>query len=402
MEQSQNTKLEKSAKYLIASDLIYSLTALFIETFLVAYFLKVTNESIVQISIYYILIYFVLGIGNILIGRKIKVKKESRTKIMSIGIVLRALFILGIVLLKERIAENFVIIAFIYGMSEVFYWVAHEVVYIDVTTNENRKHYMSIKKILSKILNIIAPIVLGSSIELYSFTKIAIYVFILSVIQIIISLQINTKSRNTIEIEKYSIKKFLKALNEKQKSKIEKYTKSAVAYGVIESSIQTLVVIITIMTFKTSFNLGILTSIFSIFSMITLYLYRKFYNKNNSKYVLFILSILIVIGVIGLIIDINKITLIIYNAIYTIAICILGVIYDTKKGDLVKECNIEQWKVEFVSYVGLFIATGRILGYVLMLIAGTINNIFVFKILLGIVSLVAPLYGYLMYKVEKE
>ena len=402
MEQSQNTKLEKSAKYLIASDLIYSLTALFVETFLVAYFLKVTNESIVQISIYYILIYFVLGIGNILIGRKIKVKKESRTKIMSIGIVLRALFILGIVLLKERIAENFVIIAFIYGMSEVFYWVAHEVVYIDVTTNENRKHYMSIKKILSKILNIIAPIVLGSSIELYSFTKIAIYVFILSVIQIIISLQINTKSRNTIEIEKYSIKKFLKALNEKQKSKIEKYTKSAVAYGVIESSIQTLVVIITIMTFKTSFNLGILTSIFSIFSMITLYLYRKFYNKNNSKYVLFILSILIVIGVIGLIIDINKITLIIYNAIYTIAICILGVIYDTKKGDLVKECNIEQWKVEFVSYVGLFIATGRILGYVLMLIAGTINNIFVFKILLGIVSLVAPLYGYLMYKVEKE
>ena len=194
----------------------------------------------------------------------------------------------------------------------------------------------------------------------------------------------------------------MKALNEKQKSKIEKYTKSAVAYGVIESSIQTLVVIITIMTFKTSFNLGILTSIFSIFSMITLYLYRKFYNKNNSKYVLFILSILIVIGVIGLIIDINKITLIIYNAIYTIAICILGVIYDTKKGDLVKECNIEQWKVEFVSYVGLFIATGRILGYVLMLIAGTINNIFVFKILLGIVSLVAPLYGYLMYKVEKE
>ena len=398
----QNTKLEKSAKYLIASDLIYSLTALFVETFLVAYFLKVTNESIVQISIYYILIYFVLGIGNILIGRMIKVRKESRTKIMSIGIVLRALFILGIVLLKERIAENFVIIAFIYGMSEVFYWVAHEVVYIDVTTNENRKHYMSIKKILSKILNIIAPIVLGSSIELYSFTKIAIYVFILSVIQIIISLQINTKSRNTIEIEKYSIKKFLKALNEQQKSKIDKYTKSAVAYGVIESSIQTLVVIITIMTFKTSFNLGILTSIFSIFSMVTLYLYKKFYNKNNSKYVLFILSILIVIGVIGLIIDINKMTLIIYNAIYTIAICILGVIYDTKKGDLVKECNIEQWKVEFVSYVGLFIATGRILGYAMMLIAGTINNIFVFKILLGIVSMVAPLYGYLMYKVEKE
>ena len=136
--------------------------------------------------------------------------------------------------------------------------------------------------------------------------------------------------------------------------------------------------------------------------MITLYLYKKFYNKNNSKYVLFISSILIVIGVIGLIIDINKITLVIYNGIYTISICILGVIYDTKKGDLVKECNIEKWKVEFISYVGLFIATGRIFGYTMMLIAGIINNIFIFKILLGIVSIFAPLYGHLMYKVESN
>lgn len=395
-------KLNKSAKFLIASDLIYSLTALFIETFLVAYFLKITNESIVQISIYYILIYFILGIGNVLIGRAVKVKQESRTKIMSIGIVLRALFILGIVLLKEKIAENFVIIAIIYGISEVFYWVAHEVVYIDVTTNENRKHYMSIKKILGKILNIVAPIILGSSIELYSFTKIAIYVFILSVVQIMISLQIHTEKRTNTEVEKFSIKEFIKKLNKEQREKIDKYTKSAIAYGVIESSIQTLVVVITIMTFKTSFNLGILTSIFSVFSMITLYLYKKFYNKKNSKYVLFVSSILIVVGVIGLIADINKISLTIYNCIYTIAICILGVIYDTKKGDLVKECNIERWKVEFVSYVGLFISSGRILGYIMMFVTGIINNILVFKTLLGIVSIVAPVYGYLMYKVEKE
>lgn len=395
-------KLNKSAKFLIASDLIYSLTALFIETFLVAYFLKITNESIVQISIYYILIYFILGIGNVLIGRAVKVKQESRTKIMSIGIVLRALFILGIVLLKEKIAENFVIIAIIYGISEVFYWVAHEVVYIDVTTNENRKHYMSIKKILGKILNIVAPIILGSSIELYSFTKIAIYVFILSVVQIMISLQIHTEKRTNTEVEKFSIKEFIKKLNKEQREKIDKYTKSAIAYGVIESSIQTLVVVITIMTFKTSFNLGILTSIFSVFSMITLYLYKKFYNKKNSKYVLFVSSTLIVVGVIGLIADINKISLTIYNCIYTIAICILGVIYDTKKGDLVKECNIERWKVEFVSYVGLFISSGRILGYIMMFVTGIINNILVFKTLLGIVSIVAPVYGYLMYKVEKE
>ena len=65
-------KIGKNAKLLIASDLIYTLTAVFIETFLVAYFLKVTNENITTISIYYIIIYSLLSLGNVLIGRIIK------------------------------------------------------------------------------------------------------------------------------------------------------------------------------------------------------------------------------------------------------------------------------------------------------------------------------------------
>lgn len=164
--------------------------------------------------------YTLSGIGKILIGKVVKNNPKHRTKVLSIGIILRALFILFIVILKENIATYFPIVAMLYGISEVFYWISHEVLFIDLTTNKNRKSYMSIKTILGKII------------------------------------------------------------------KINKYTKSAITYGVIESSMQTLVVIITIMTFKTSFNLGILTSIFSIFSMIAMYLYKKFYNKNNSKFIL--------------------------------------------------------------------------------------------------------------------
>lgn len=398
---NKKSKICKSAKLLMSSDLIYTLTALFVKTFLVAYFLKVTNDSIIQISIYYIIMYTLSGIGKILIGKVVKSNPEHRTKVLSMGIVLRVVFILFIVILKENIATYYPIVAILYGISEVFYWGSHEVLYIDVTTNENRKSYMSIKTILGKIINIIAPIILGSSIELYSFTKIAIYIFILSVIQIIISLQIKTDKNETLITNKYSIKTFLENLNNSQKIKINKYTKSAIAYGVIESSMQTLVVIITIMTFKTSFNLGILTSVFSICSMIAMYLYKNFYNRNNSKFVLYLCSSLIVIGVIGLVFDINKITLVIYNFVYTISICILGVIYDTKKGDLVKECNIEEWKVEWVSYVVLFMHLGRISGYILMLIAGFFNNIIMFKILLILVTLFAPICTKLMYDVER-
>lgn len=394
-------KIGKNAKLLIASDLIYTLTAVFIETFLVAYFLKVTNENITTISIYYIIIYILLSLGNILMGKIIKKLPTKSKHIMSFGIVTRALFILFIVLLSDKIATNYILIAIIYAFSEMLYWCAHELIYIDVTNNSNRKKYMSIKKILSKIVNIISPIILGTSIELYSFTKIAIYVFILSVIQIIITLFIKTDIKNE-EKQKYNFKKFIEYIRYNKLKKIQKYNLSGIAYGIVESSISTLIIIITIMTFKTSLNLGILTTIFSLCSMLSLLLYNKYYNKNNAKSILSLCSIIVVFGVIGLIINISKTTLIIYNFCYIITFCIFDVVYNTRKGDLVKECGIEKYREEYIGYTSISIGLGRIIGYVLMLIVSFTTNIIYFKILLAIVTLFAPIYCYLIIKSLKD
>ena len=399
----QSHKLNMNAKLLMLCDLMYATTEIFVSTFLIAYFLKVTNESIVQISLFYIMIYSLLSLGNLCIGKIAKTQSQFGTKILSLGAILRAIFILFIAVLKDKIAIYFPLIAVLYAIAEVFYWVVHESILIEVTTNENRKEYMALKTIFSKFINIVIPIVLGASIELYSFSKIAIYVFIISLIQIIASL--NIKQNNHLVEKKmnaYSIKDFIKNLDSFQYNKILKYAKSAIAYGVIESSIKSLVVIITIMTFKTSFNLGILTSIFSICSMVALYLYKNYYNHKNAKFVLYTCTTCVLFGVIGLLFDINKFTLIIYNFLYTIAISVLSVIYNTKKGNLVKECKIENWKTEYIVFIELFLAIGRVLGYTLMFIAGVLNHIIIFKILLFIVSVFAPIYAKLMYNIEQS
>ncbi len=395
-----NNKIGKSAKFLIASDLIYSLTGVFVETFLVAYFLKVTNKNITTISIYYILIYTLTSLGNVVMGRIIKRAPDKSKQIMSFGIVARALFILFIVLLSKKIATNYILIAIIYAFSEMLYWCAHELIYIDVTNNDNRKKYMSIKKILCKIVNVISPIILGTSIEFYSFTKIAVYVFALSVIQILITLFINTNIKK--EKRQYNFKEFIEYIKRNKLKKIQKYNLSAISYGIVESSISTLIVIITIMTFKTSLNLGILTTIFSAFSMLSLMLYDKFYNKNNAKIILSLCSVVVVIGVIGLLINISKTSLVIYNFCYMVTFCIFDVVYNTRKGDLVKECKIDKYREEYIGYTSIGIGIGRIIGYVLMLIVSFTSNIIYFKILLAVVTLFAPIYCYLIVKSLKD
>lgn len=263
---------------------------------------------------------------------------------------------------------------------------------------------MSIKKILGTIVKIIAPILLGSTIELYSFTKIAIYVFVLSVIQIIISLQINPKEFKTKndEIEKYNIKEYIKELKNNKKPKLNSYYKSNLIYGIIEDPMSTLVTIITVMTFKTSLNLGILTTIFSLCSIIALYLYKRYYNKKNAKIILTICSTLILIGAIGLVINIGKPTLIIYNFACTVSLCIFDAIFNTQKGNLIEECHIEKRNVEHVMLNGFFVDTSRIIGFGLILIAGIMNNIIALKILLLIIALCVPIYAKLVCNLENR
>lgn len=397
-----NKKLSKSAKYLIASDLNYTITALFAETFLVAYFLNITDNNITQISLYFIIIYGIKAILQLIIGKFIKNNSKAKTKTMSIGIVIRAIFILYTFLLGENLKTNFVIVAIIFGLSETLYWSTHELIFIDVTNNNNRKDYMSIKKILSTIVKIVAPIVLGTSIELYSFSKVAIYIFALSVIQIILSLQIDSKEFSiNNKGEPYSLKKYILVLRENRLRSIKKFYGASFFFGIVLNTLATIVTVVTVMTFKTSFNLGILTTIFSVFSILSLFLYKKIDNKNKIKKFIIICSVLVMVSVIGLLLNISKATLIIYYFTYSITICIIDTAFNTKKGDLIKNYDIEKYNVEYVMMCETFTEIGNVFGFTLMLIAGFVGGIVSFKLLLLLITLCVPVFTKLLTDIDK-
>lgn len=395
-------KLDKSSKSLMACDLINSIVNLFGETFLVAYFLQVTNENIIQVSIYYIIVYFLFGMGNFLQGNVLKSKPQKRVTMYRFGIVVMSIYILSIALLKENISDYFVCIAIFYGIAGALYWASHDIMNTEIVSNNKRKKFMTIKRMIGKLINIVVPVIIGTSIELTSFTNIAIYIFVLTIIQILISFNIdksrfNSKTSN----EKYSLKSMLKTLSDDQRIRLNKINKLAFLYGIMMDTIRVLVVIITIMTFKTSLNLGILTTLFAICSMISLYIFNMKYTKKYAKVVLTFCAILMIFGVIGLIFNISKTTLVVYNFVYSITICILEVMFKIKEDDVVKEYNIEDWIVEYHTFIEGFMDIGRITGFLLILIIGFLNNIICFKLLLLIVTLSVPIYAKIMYEIEK-
>lgn len=391
-------KLNISAKALMTCELINKIIDLFLNTFLVAYLLNITNENIGAVAIYYIIDYFITGIFIYILS--FFLKKYKLSNIYRIGIVLKCIFVIIIVFLKQDIQNYLVLIAFILGIAETAYWGPCDNLVGYVTNNENRTKYTANKKILGSIIKIIMPVILGTSIELFTFYKVSTYVLILAIIQVIVSLFIKVENENN---EKFNLKGFLNSLkNNPQKDRLKNIYKVSIIYGVLLNLIPTLVTIIIMMTFKTNFQLGVLNTLFAICSMLVVYLFKKFYNTKNSKIILLVGGFISLASVISLILNIGKPELIIYNFISNSFIVILEMIFNIERFNNIENGIEEKYIIENQTFIIMIMQIGRVVGYGLLFIASILNNIIYFKIILLLATICIPFYSIYMYRLQKK
>lgn len=387
--------LDKSANSLMVCEIINSIIDLFLNTFLVAYLLNITNENMSSVALYYVVDYAVTGICMYLIGYFLK--KYNLANIYRLGIIIKCIFVILIVFLRNQIQYFLIPIAIILGIAETIYWGACDNMVGLVTNENNREKYTTNKKIIRSFTKIVMPIVLGTSIEMLSFYRVSIYVMILALIQVILSFFIKIKKQ---KYQKFNIKEYFKNTNIKNNNRLKIVYKSSILYGVLLDLIPTLVTIIIVMTYKTNFKLGFLNTIFAICSMITLYLFRKIKNNKIQKNILIGGSLISLISVISLVISLGKIEVVIYNIISYSFIIILEILFNIERFNNKKNNVNEEFYIESQIFINMIMQIGRVVGYGLLFIIGLSNNIIYFKTLLLITTLIIPLYSYYMYQLH--
>lgn len=377
-------RLEKRTIALIICEAVMSISKMFLDTFLVAYFFQLTNQNITVISIYYLLSYFITGVIFWLGGDIIKTKNQI--KVFQYGMILNCIYILIIGILGERCKDFYILLGILYGISQGIYWIAGHALRSELIPFEDTKRYISINGIITQIIKIIFPIVIGTSIELTSFKEVAILIFILTVIQVIASTKLK---HNNKKVEGFNLLHYLKKINKLgDKSNAVKCSYKLAFYeGINNSLLNTLITLIIVMAFKTSFNLGALTTVFSIFAIIANMVYKKYYNKKHAKIYIILCTVFPVLSVIGILIGINKETVIIYNVINSIFITILTNIKCTERYNCLNVEGLEDYKIEHQSMYEIALAMGRVSGYFVLLIVGLMNQMICFKVLLLIVTL---------------
>lgn len=387
-------KLTKSAIGIMGSLLINNVLYMFVNTFMVAYFITLTNYDYKQISIYYVLSFIAILLTFLTFGRIIK--NKNQVWVFRSGIIAYCLYILMLAFLKEKIVTYFAPLGFFYGIVQGLIWVAAHTLVNEHTQNNTNK-FISFKSIISKILKIFFPIVFGVSIELTSFSYVAKIVILLSITQFIFSLFIEDKAKTYDK--KYNLKEYINLV--KNNDKFKTVYKLCICDGIVNYLLETLIVILTVMTFKTTISLGVITTITAICSILSVYIFQ--YKLKSNWKILKICNIMMVSSVLLLLINISKPTIIIYNVCTAIFLVILSNTGDTKRYEIVSENEIvvKDYIVEHQVVCEVILNITRIIAYILLFIISLFNNIILFKILLPLVTIVILIYSKLLIKLKK-
>lgn len=388
---SENSK--RNTIGLMGTCLMNNILYMFLNTFMVAYFVTLTNYDYKLLSIYYIMSFVFIIITFLLLGSIIK--NKNQVHVFRIGIVLHCIYVLMLALLKENIVNYYIFLGIFYGVVQGLFWSAGHTL-INEHIGKNSDKFISIKSMLDKFFKILFPIVFGVSIELTSFSYIARVVLIISLIQLVFSFFITDNS--VISKKKYNLREF--CLKFKNNELLKKYYKVNCCDGIISYLLDTLITLIIVMTFKTTISLGFLTTIFALCSIVSIFIYQ---NKiKNKKRALNIAAIGMVISVLTLFIDINKISVILYNLCAGIFLVLLRNTAQSRRYTIID--SIEEirkdYLVEHQVFSEVSLNVTRIIGYGVLFFASLFNNIIIFKMLLFLVIVVILLYSKLLINLD--
>lgn len=392
-------KIKTEQNIIIIMDAIKKIMTIFLGPFLTAYFISTSTNSILNIAIYYIFTYAIMALSTLVVAAL--AEKRNRIKIFRIGIILNFIYILIIILLKEKIINYLPIISILYGISASCYYFPYNLFIINKVKNTERTNYMVKLFITISVVGILFPIIFGSIITITNYILTAVIVLFISLIQIILSFFI-TDNHNG-DLEEYNLKKAWLELK-KNKQVINCLAgEFFIGMNICNGALETVMVILILNSFKTNINLGIITSIATLLSILVVKIYGLIYNKRDDKKVIIISSIIPVISLIIFLILKTNTTVIIYKFSYVIFAEILSLvrkikIFNLSNSKIVNKSN----QCEFNAIREVTLNVGRVTGYTLLLLAGLTQSAVVLNIVTIILTLSLLVMSINLTKVKKN
>lgn len=365
-------------KTLFILRLLKSTIEIFVNSFFVMYFLTVSNQNVVKLGIYYILVYFTVYLSIRLLGNYSKGK--NRINLLRVGIILNLVYFLLILFLQEKIVSYIYLMAIIYGLEEGFYYSVYNNFESISIKKKDRAKFSGIYTVIKSLISIIIPILFGSIITKSGFGKCTAIIVVLAILQIITSFIF--KDEQIKDLEKLNLKEYKNQIKKYKEMKKMHYV-SFINGIIFTGAYQSLVTLYVIKVLKSSIELGAFSSIFAIITCFLGFFFAKILPKKYYKITILISGILTVLGITLLIYKVNYLNVLIFNFLQTISATLLSLIIDNTELDMANYNKIiKKYRVEYFITMEKYIFIGRFIGYILYIILGISTSYFLSNMIL--------------------
>lgn len=383
-------KMNKSLIRLIEIGAMDAIKDIYLNIFLIARIYELASNATKTVAIYYIIEYVCIAITMVACGSYFKRKPNNGLRV---GMVLNLVLLLVIMRLDDQIIMYYPVVACIFGVAMGTYYGPMQVL-LGNYTDSDAVGYSAISTMLYNIVNVVFPITIGAYIEKTSFLAVTVCMLAVTGIEFVLSFGIE-KIQSTQKCNLYA---FLKILKKNKISKTINVYIIVFLKGITSSVLDRTVLILIMMMFGSTMQLGILSTIFSIFTVLSSWLVNKIHKDRKNKWLIKISAVMPMVAVILLVVDTSTATFITYKAISAIFICILSVFADASRYNTIGELK-ELYAAEHQTLSKLSLAAGRIIGLtVLLLVNEVIGGMFAIKIMLVIIGIAIIVYAIFIAK----
>ncbi|MBQ8468946.1 MAG: MFS transporter [Clostridia bacterium] len=364
---------------------ILTIVDLFISTFLVAYiyqYCSSTSEYIFAVGQFYITNYAFNFIAIWLISYI--VEKTNRVWMYRFSLVLELGVVLVAIFLGDKIAALAWLGGLMRGIFESFYYSSYNVLKQEMVSRKSMQNFAVLLQVISKVVSIVVPIVLGALISVSTYANIAIYIAIICVIQIAVSFGIKA---HRPEGSKFRLTGYNKSLAHNQKAKhIMRYVYlGCLIYG-CTTCIAILVNICVMFQYGSTLSLGAITSIISVVTMVVILLVSKFTHAGRRSWLFILSACLPLIGSICFVLLPGKVTLIVFNLCINIAAVIYGALFDPYRNGNLKELGLYSEITEHQALCEMLFCVSRVVTFGIIMILGLWGNMTAFYVALVVAT----------------
>lgn len=382
-------------KKFLFTNMLKSLTQMFNTTFLGIYFLRISGGNISEVALFYILWYLFHPIFMYVVSKKIN--KNNIIPMYRTGILLDLVCFIILFFTKANIVKFIYPFAILMALREAIYWIPQMMLVYNVNQENTYKKYFSYTHIIEKAWVIISTLITGYLITENSYGAVFLVIIGLGVIVYITTFKLDKLKYEQKSLELGKMKEILKNKDAKRTYKIFLF------YGMNSAGVLVVLIqLVIFMQFNSEFSIGYLNAIFALIATITSILVNRYLKQKHYQKAFLFAGSLIVLAIIPMVINTNFNFFVIYNIALNIGGQVLGILLAINRFQVNENEKFKDYRLENIMLGEIYLAIGRVAGFILLYIAGKIAfNILSVKVLIMISSLFIILEMFMFNKLER-